>query len=227
MMPWVLFSLILLVGLSGWDAVAGTWDVLDYDTDWLTCVWTQGKVPLSLPADRFRMTCGPTPGSYSYPPQEQLATDNHFPLKDLVPGAGTHYCTCYAGTATGMNRTGAPEYAFVAHVGGDGGVDVIAPTIEIDSPETGSTVVRRSDVRVSMSASDAVGVTEVILFVNRKSEHTCRIEYPPYDCVWRVPASPGKAYTLQAQARDAAGNMSLSTTVRVTSDQPLVGTRAP
>ena len=91
-------------------------------------------------------------------------------------------------------------------------LDVLAPTVSLTAPAAGATV--RGTVAVSASASDDRGVAAVEFLVNGIVIGTDTLA--PYSVSWRT-TTLGNA-TLQARARDAAGNTatSASRTVRVT-----------
>ena len=82
--------------------------------------------------------------------------------------------------------------------------DNIAPTVSITNPANGAIVARKSNVTITATASDNVGVTRVDFLVNGALQ--CSDTTAPYSCVWRVPAAMNKTYTLLARAFDAAGN---------------------
>jgi glucose/arabinose dehydrogenase len=92
--------------------------------------------------------------------------------------------------------------------------DNIPPTVSIDSPANGSTVVRKSNVTIAATASDNVGVARVEFLVNGTLQ--CTDVSAPYSCNWRVPSPPNKAYQIQARAFDAVGN-SATAAIQVTS----------
>ena len=63
---------------------------------------------------------------------------------------------------------------------------------------------RKSNVTITATANDNVGVTRVDFLVNGTVQ--CSDTTAPYSCVWRVPGAMNKTYTLLARAFDAAGN---------------------
>ena len=92
--------------------------------------------------------------------------------------------------------------------------DNIAPTVVISSPNSGSTVARRSKVTIIAGANDNVGVTRVQFFVN--GSLLCTDGTVQYSCVWKVPSGKSnRTYNLTAKAYDAAGNVGSSATVTV------------
>jgi glucose/arabinose dehydrogenase len=92
--------------------------------------------------------------------------------------------------------------------------DDIPPTVSINSPADGATVGRKSNITITATANDNVGVARVEFLVNGNLK--CTDTVSPYNCVWRVPAAPNKNYQIQARAFDAAGN-SATAAVQVTS----------
>jgi hypothetical protein len=98
-------------------------------------------------------------------------------------------------------------------------VDTTPPLVVISSPKAEDVVARKASVPVTVTAGDDSGtVAEVLVFVNHTS--ICRMASPPFRCVWEVPPPPNRTYALQASARDAAGNVALSSIVQVKSENP-------
>jgi hypothetical protein len=93
-------------------------------------------------------------------------------------------------------------------------LDVAAPAVSITSPTNGSTVSRNTNVTISATASDNVGVTKVEFYAN--GSRTCTDTSRPYSCSWRSPKQAGVVTQLQAKAYDARGNVGVSATVQVT-----------
>ena len=91
--------------------------------------------------------------------------------------------------------------------------DNTPPAVSITNPANNATVARKSNVTITATASDNVGVTRVEFFVNGALQ--CTDTAAPYSCVWRVPGAMNKPYQLQARAFDLAGNQGTST-VQVT-----------
>ena len=92
--------------------------------------------------------------------------------------------------------------------------DNIPPTVSIDSPASGSTVARKSNVTITASAGDNIGVARVEFSINGNLR--CTDTGAPYNCNWKVPAPPNKTYQIQARAVDQAGN-SATAVIQVTS----------
>ncbi len=91
--------------------------------------------------------------------------------------------------------------------------DTIAPTVAITNPTDGSTVKRGSTVTITATASDNVGVTQVVFTTSNGA--SCTDTTAPYSCSWSVPGKRNVTYTLTAKAYDAAGNTA-SSSVTVT-----------
>ena len=91
--------------------------------------------------------------------------------------------------------------------------DNVAPVVSITNPGNGATIARKSNLTITATANDNVGVTRVEFFVNGALQ--CTDTAAPYSCVWRVAAAMNKPYQLQARAFDLAGNQGTST-VQVT-----------
>ncbi|HEX7774399.1 MAG TPA: PQQ-dependent sugar dehydrogenase [Pyrinomonadaceae bacterium] len=83
--------------------------------------------------------------------------------------------------------------------------DNIPPTVSITNPANGAIVARKSNVTITATASDNVGVTRVDFLVNGALQ--CSDTTAPYSCTWRVPAAMNKTYQLQARGFDQAGNV--------------------
>lgn len=82
--------------------------------------------------------------------------------------------------------------------------DATPPTVSITNPLNGSVLQRGSKVSISAAASDNVGVTKVLLYVNNSLLSI--MTTAPYDYIWNVPNKPRVTYTIQAVAYDAARN---------------------
>lgn len=94
-------------------------------------------------------------------------------------------------------------------------VDKIPPTVSITNPANGGSVGVGSVVNISATASDNIGVSQVVFKVNNTK--ICTDKTAPYSCNWTVPIAPGVLYTLQAEATDVATNV-LSIIFSVTSN---------
>lgn len=105
---------------------------------------------------------------------------------------------------------------------GSGG-DVTPPSVVLTAPAANATV--RGVVTVSATASDAVGVAGVRLRVDGVDtgvEDTSA----PYAFAWSTTAAASGPHTLTAVARDAAGNVAVSSSVTVTVANPTVSAPA-
>jgi len=67
---------------------------------------------------------------------------------------------------------------------------------------------------IRVTATDNVGVTAVAFYVN--GQLTCTDATASSTCAWKVPASAGRTYQLQATATDAQGNVGSSNRITVT-----------
>ena len=89
--------------------------------------------------------------------------------------------------------------------------DTTPPTISITSPVAGETVTGK--VSVLVDASDNVGVTKVMLYVDGRLK--AQVTASPFTIRWY--ANTG-SHTLQTRAFDAAGNSSFSAIITVRKD---------
>ena len=80
--------------------------------------------------------------------------------------------------------------------------DTLAPAVSIAAPTTGATV--SGTVTVSVSASDNVGVTSVSIAVD--GAVVCSFNAAPFSCSWSTKTTGNGSHTIQATAKDAAGN---------------------
>ena len=87
--------------------------------------------------------------------------------------------------------------------------DNVAPTVAITNPANNAIVARKSNVTITATASDNVGVTRVDFFVNGTLQ--CSDTTAPYSCAWRVPNPMNRTYQIQARGFDAAGNNATAT----------------
>ena len=97
----------------------------------------------------------------------------------------------------------------VNRIGFQAAGDNIAPTVAITNPANGGVVPRKSNVTITATASDNVGVARVEFLVNGNLQ--CTDTAAPYSCVWRVPNPMNRTHTIQARAVDAAGNNAVAT----------------
>ncbi len=94
-------------------------------------------------------------------------------------------------------------------------LDTTAPTVSVTSPANGSTAARSSQVTISASASDNVGVWKVEFRVNGSLK--CTDATAPYACTWYVGSAPGTSNSIEARAYDASGNSTSRTVYAKTS----------
>jgi glucose/arabinose dehydrogenase len=97
----------------------------------------------------------------------------------------------------------------VNRIGFASGADNIAPTVAITNPANNATVARKSNVTITATATDNVGVARVEFLVNGSLQ--CTDTAAPYSCVWRVPNPMNRTHQIQARAFDAAGNNATAT----------------
>ncbi len=99
---------------------------------------------------------------------------------------------------------GALDIGALEREGGTPPPDTVPPTVSITSPSDGANVRPRRPINISIAASDNIAVTSVAVSVNGTS--VCQLSAAPWVCPWTVPAGRRQSYTIQAVARDAAGN---------------------
>ena len=105
------------------------------------------------------------------------------------------YFTVAAPTNTPVPPTPTPTPTFI---------DTTPPTVSVTLPKNGTTVTTGATIKLSATASDNVGVTNVNFLVN--GTIICSDTVAPYTCNWTVPGTNNVTYTITAQAYDAAGN---------------------
>jgi hypothetical protein len=178
-------------------------------------------------------TCAVTGGAF-YNPQIAQFPDNYIGnyffadfcggwIRSLDPSNGNQVAAFASGVSFPVDlRVSADGFLYylargsgsVNRIGFTTSGDDIPPTVSINSPSNGGTVGRKSDVTITATASDNIGVARVEFLVN--SSLKCTDTGSPYSCNWRVPAAPNKNYQIQARAFDEAGN-SATATIQVTS----------
>jgi glucose/arabinose dehydrogenase len=143
-------------------------------------------------------------------------------IKRLDPANGNAVTDFATGIASPVDLKVSPDgflYYLARGAGAVGRIgfttagDNVAPSVSITSPANNAIVARKTNVTITATASDNVGVTRVEFFVNGALQ--CTDTGAPYSCVWRVPAAMNKTFQLQARAFDLAGNSGAST-VQVT-----------
>lgn len=90
--------------------------------------------------------------------------------------------------------------------------DSTPPATSVTAPANGATV--SGSVLVTATASDAVGVTRIELYLDAALQQTCTAS--PCDWNWTTTASANGSHNLQSKAYDAAGNVGTSSVVSVT-----------
>lgn len=174
--------------------------------NWLyTSSCSQSTGTIAKSSGNCTITMPPTPGTYEL---RLFAINSH-----IVPVA-----TSPAITVTNMSPSATPTPAnspapTSVPTPTPSSSDTTPPTVTITSPVNGGTVSRHSNVTITTSASDNVGVTKVEFYINNTLKFTDTTS--PYSYVWSVPNSRNVQYTLTAKAYDTVGNNS-SNSVNVT-----------
>jgi hypothetical protein len=129
-----------------------------------------------------------------------------------------------AGVAVGGHTLTARAYDAVGNVGTSASVsvtvsnDTTAPTVSLTFPAPNATLTIRETYTLTATASDNVGVTRVEFFLDGGmllgSDSTA-----PYSLSWYNNTTVG-VHTLSAKAYDAAGNVTTSTAVTVSAQNP-------
>src|SRR5262249_51188577 len=94
--------------------------------------------------------------------------------------------------------------------------DVTPPVVDITAPANGSTVTHKTNVTITATATDNIGVTKVEFYVNNTLKCTDAVGATSYSCLWSVPQPTRTSYSIQAKAYDGAGNTSTSAIISVT-----------
>jgi chitinase len=155
----------------------------------------------------YRLYYGYSSGSYSV--TLDVGNSTTAALSGLDAGR-TYYFVTTAYDGYGDESAFSNQVSYVVPA-----ADATPPTVGLTSPADGALVPKKSTVTISATASDNVGVTRVEFYVN--AQLTCSDTAASYTCAWKVPASPGRTYQLQAKAYDAQGNVSSSGIVTVKS----------
>jgi glucose/arabinose dehydrogenase len=168
-------------------------------------------------------TCAITGGAFYNPQSPQFPAQfigNYFFadfcggwIRRLDPSAGNAVSDFATGISSPVDLQVSPDgflyylargAGSVNRIGFSAGADNIAPTVAITNPANGATVARKSNVTITATATDNVGVTRVEFLVNGALQ--CTDTAAPYNCVWRVPNPMNRTHQIQARAFDAAGN---------------------
>ncbi len=91
-------------------------------------------------------------------------------------------------------------------------VDTTPPTVVITSPANGSTVSSKG-TRITVSATDNVGVTQVCIYIDGILQST--LTSAPYTYTWNTRRVSSGSHTITAKAWDAAGNPGQATPITV------------
>ena len=177
-------------------------------------------------------TCAITGGAFYNPQSPQFPANfigNYFFadfcggwIRRLNPAQGNAVSDFATGISLPVDLKVSPDGFLYYLARGNGSVnrigftqsgDTTAPTVAITNPANGAIIARKSNLTITATATDNVGVTRVEFLVNGALQ--CTDTTAPYSCVWRVPASMNKTYQLQARAFDLAGNVG-TTTIQVT-----------
>lgn len=85
--------------------------------------------------------------------------------------------------------------------------DTTPPVVEITKPVSGTVVTKGSKIDIVATASDNVGVTNVMFLVD--GAQVCSDTSVPFSCRWNVPRKPkSDTVVVSAVAKDLAGNSS-------------------
>ncbi len=173
-------------------------------------------------------TCAITGGAFYNPQVPQFPANfigNYFFadfcggwIRRLDPSAGNAVSDFATGIASPVDLQVSPDgflyylargAGSVNRIGFTSGSDNVAPTVAITNPANNGTVARKSNVTITATASDNVGVTRVDFLINGSLQ--CSDTGAPYSCNWRVPNPMNRTYQIQARAFDAAGNNATAT----------------
>lgn len=97
--------------------------------------------------------------------------------------------------------------------------DTVAPTVSISSPIEASTL--SENITITASAADNVAIAGVTLKIDG-TNYTSEDTTSPYSWSWPSRSVANGAHTLQAVARDTAGNTTSSAIVNVTVNNPVL-----
>ena len=172
-------------------------------------------------------TCAITGGAFYNPQAPQFPANfvgNYFFadfcggwIKRLNPAAGNAVSDFATGISSPVDLQVSPDGFLYYLARGAGSVnrigfsagDNIVPTVAITNPANDATVARKSNVTITATANDNIGVARVEFVVNNTLQ--CTDTTAPYSCVWRVPNPMNRTHTIQARAFDAAGNNATAT----------------
>ncbi len=143
-------------------------------------------------------------------------------LQNTILGLGPFNWT-WSTTATGNHKLSAKAFDKAGNASTVSSVNVTVqdttkPTVSINTPATGATV-SSSQVAVTTSATDNVGVTSLSLMIDNASTPYQTLvgnTTGTYGFTWDASNVTSGNHVLQVQAKDAAGNVGISANVTVT-----------
>jgi thermitase len=142
-------------------------------------------------------------------------------VQDILKQTADDRGTAGWDTAYGYGRVNA--YRAVLAAMNPSAPDTAAPTTTITSPSTGSTV--SGVVTVNASASDNVGVTEIVCYAD--GVLIGRATSSPASCPWDTTTHANGSATVTARAYDGAGNFGDATVAVTVGNGVAVDTTAP
>jgi hypothetical protein len=92
--------------------------------------------------------------------------------------------------------------------------DIASPVTSITYPLNNAVMAKGSKLTITADSSDNVGVVRTEIYLN--GHLLCSDSSAPYSCSWNVPSAARKTYQLQSKAYDAAGNVGVSSIIKVT-----------
>ena len=135
---------------------------------------------------------------------EDIAAPYSVSWNTLSTANGNHTLTAVARDASGNTATSTGVTVAVSN-------DTQLPTVSITAPATGTVT---GTINVTADASDNIGVIGVQFLLDGVNLGTEDIA-APYSVSWNTLTTTNGNHTLTARARDAAGNMTISTAVIV------------
>ena len=163
---------------------------------------TSGTAPLAV---AFTDTSSGTVTSWAWNFGDGTASNVQSPNHSYSsPGSYTVTLTA-TGPAGSSTKTASMPISVTA--------DTTAPTVSITAPSDGATVA--GTTIIGATASDDVGVVGV-QFLLDGAVLGAEQPGPAFSLSWNTTATPNGVHTLSARARDAAGNVAITSTVSVT-----------
>lgn len=137
-------------------------------------------------------------------------------------GSGSVGYTVAANTST-STRTGTMTIAgltfTINQAAATGGPDTTPPSVSLTSPGSGSTI--SNTVTLTVSASDNVGVTRVEYYTDFTFAGSATTA--PFSVAFDTHSTPNGSQGIMAKAYDAAGNWTISPSVTVNVNNPVLG----